>query len=300
MTLSEKTSDDIAPESRGVLYEPCVVSFIDVLGFRSIIDERSAAEVHSILSGLERFTRPDEEPPPRSMDEARLHSRAFSFAVSDAIVRVRPYNTQFRDGALFWELYDLLHAQVALVGNRVLIRAGVTVGDAYVGINGEGPMFGPAMVRAYEIESQEAIYPRIVVDEHAIEQHRTDPQLRSQNNTLEYEIEAVGSLLSIGEDGTRFIDYLRASRSEFEELASYLDFLVQHAALVRAGLAEASDRRTLRKYTWLAHYHDRCVLELVSEAATSDMDGALYEEGMEVDARAYLEGLLILASANPP
>jgi hypothetical protein len=295
--LSDQTKENKQSGSSGITYEPCVVSFIDVLGFRSVINTRSAAEVHSILTSLENFTRPEDEPLARSMDEVRRHSRAFAFSVSDAIVRVRPYNTQYRDGAFFWELNDLLHAQVALIANNVLIRAGVTVGDAYVGYNGEGPVFGPAMVRAFEIESQEAIYPRIVIDDYAIEQHQTNPWLRSQDNTLEYEIKAVADLLTTGEDGTRFIDYLRASYSQFEGLASYLDFLSSHADLVRDGQKQATDRRTRRKYEWLARYHDRSVARLLEQvAASSAMRDELYEEGVEVDAAAYVKSLFVLES----
>ena len=48
-------------------------------------------------------------------------------------------------------------------------------------------------------------------------------------------LEFVQDLLGTGEDGIRFIDYLRASRSEFEELTSYLAFLERHAALICDG-----------------------------------------------------------------
>lgn len=281
-----------------VRYEPCVISFIDLLGFRSLLESRSAAEIHGLLRQLERFTRPPEEPLPRSMDEVRLHSRAFAFAMSDAIVRVRAYDTQYHDGAFFWELYDLLHAQIGLINNGVIIRAGVAVGDAYVGLNGQGPLFGPALVRAYEIESQEAIYPRIMVDERALAEHARDPRLRGEQNAIEYERQAVESLLATGEDGVRYIDYIRASRSEFEDLRSWFGFLSRHASLVRNGLAQLGNSRVIRKYEWLARYHDRCVVELREEAASSDaVARELYEDGMGVDVLTSIEGLFVLPSA---
>jgi hypothetical protein len=277
-----------------VQYEPCVVSFIDVLGFRSLLGTRSAADIYGLLRQLEQFTRPDEEAPPRSMDEVRMRSRAFSFTISDAIVRVRPYDTQYQDGAFFNELYDLLHAQVGLIENGVIIRAGVAVGDAYVGFNGEGPLFGPALVRAYEIESQEAIYPRIVIEEDAIAEHGRDPRLRGEHNTLEYERQAIEGLLATGEDGTRYIDYLRASRSEFEYVGGWLEFLNRHASLVRDGLAQPSNHRVARKFEWLARYHDGCVAELLEETTSSDaMADELYEDGVKVDLASLIAGLFV-------
>lgn len=292
--LTNGSSENGQAPMAGIEYEPCVVSFIDVLGFRSLIDMRSAAEVHDVLDKLEKFTKPEKDEPPKSMKDVRLNSRTFAYSVSDAIVRVRPYDTQFEDGAFFCELYDLLLAQIALAGSGVFVRAGVTVGDAYVGLLGEGPVFGPAIIRAYEIESQEAIFPRVVIDDHAIEEHRTDRRLRSQNNTLEYEIEAVDSLLRTADDGTRFIDYLRSSRSEFEELSSYIDFLAQHSGHIRKGRTENIGKRVKRKYEWLARYHNGCVTELHEEAAASDdLHDMLYEEGLRVDAVSHIEALFV-------
>jgi hypothetical protein len=285
-----------------ISYEPCVVSFIDVLGFRDLISTWSAGNIFNSLSLLKAFTRPDEgdaTPTPRT--RKRSYSRAFAYALSDSIIRVRTYDTQFHDGALFAELLDLLHAQVSLVANGVLIRAGVTVGDTYVGWDGEGPVFGPALVRAYDIESQKAVFPRVVVDEVAIKQHQLDRRLRSDTNTLDYEIRAIAGLLTAGRDGTRFIDYLRASRSEYEELSSYFAFLERHAKLVREGLTRGYGRKVTRKYQWLARYHDTCISELLREArATCDMNDALYEEGLRMKADEFLRSLLIdLARGDP-
>ncbi|WP_366655331.1 hypothetical protein [Fodinicurvata sp. EGI_FJ10296] len=291
--MSDSANDDTPSESRHVAYEACIVSFIDVLGFRDIIDTRPAAEVHNILLRLERFTRPESEPPPRSSDEIRLHSRAFAFSVSDAVVRARPYHTQSCDGAFFWELYDLLHAQISLVSSNVLIRGGVTVGNAHVGLRGEGPMFGPAMIRAYDIESKESIYPRIVIDSHALEQYRNDPYLRNEDNDVEEDIEAINSFITSGDDGTLFLDYIRASRSEYDDYESYFGFLSQHSALIRAGLSQERDLRTRRKYVWLARYHDRCVRELIAKAAASGARGLQNEEGLEIDVQAYLRNILV-------
>ena len=280
-----------------IRYEPCVVSFIDVLGFRNLLATRSANDIHGLLKQLEQFTRPDEEDPPTSTGEVRLYSRAFAFIVSDAIVRVRAYDTQYHDGAFFYELYDLLHAQVGLIQNGVIIRAGVTVGEAYVGINGDGPLFGSGLVRAHEIESQEAIYPRVVVDEHAIAEHRRDPRLRAEHNTLEYEQRAIESLLTTGEDSRRYIDYLRASRSEFDYVGSWLNFLNRHASLVRRGLAQPSDGRIARKFEWLGRYHDACVAALQREITSSQaMADELYEDGVTLDLPSLVQGLYV----HPP
>jgi hypothetical protein len=176
----------------------------------------------------------------------------------------------------------------------VLIRAGVTVGDAYVGLNGEGPLFGPALARAYDIESQEAIYPRVVVDEDAIGEHARDPRLRAEWNTLEYEREVVEELLATGDDGTRYVDYLRASRSEFERVRDWLGFLERHASVIQDGLAQAGHLRIVRKFVWLGRYHNSCVAKLREEISSSDaIADELFEDATTINLPEFTEKLLV-------
>lgn len=51
-------------------------------------------------------------------------------------------------------------SQHFLIDAGVLVRGGVALGNLYVG---ENLIFGEALVKAYTIESKEAIYPRVVV-----------------------------------------------------------------------------------------------------------------------------------------
>lgn len=117
----------------------------------------------------------------------------------------------------------------------VFIRAGVAIGN--VGLDGSGPAFGPAMVRAYEIESVETIYPRIVVDDAAYEEFLSDVRLRNENDDLKEEADCVNGLLRTGDDETRFTDYLFASENEFDAFEDYIFFFGRHAALIRKNLA---------------------------------------------------------------
>ena len=221
-------------------YEPCIVSFIDVLGFRNLLGTRHAHDIRDVLLQLREFTAPIEERPTRRVKDARLLSRTLQNSVSDAVVRVRVFDTRVNDGAFFHELLDLLHAQIECIGHGVVIRAGVAIGNAHVGgLDGKGPVFGPAMVRAYEIETNEAVYPRIVVDHAAYQSFLEDARLRKQDHRLEEELRYVDRLLRVNSDGKRFVDYLAASESEFDDPAGY--FLSSKA--MRSWSAESSPRQ---------------------------------------------------------
>lgn len=277
-------------KKKEIEYEPCIVTFIDVLGFRVLVTNRSAAYVHRVINALERFTPPDDSEIGRK--DARLISQAYAQSVSDAIVRIRPYKTTYRDGALVHGILDLLHAQIELINLGVLVRAGLTVGDAYVSPNGKGPMFGPAMVRAYEIESQEAVYPRIVIDDDALERHKLDPLLRSDNNSLAEERKLLRLLLAIGDDGTRYIDYLNAA-AEFDGPSLYLGFLQTHAQLIRAGKVESANRSVRRKYEWLAVYHNKQIDGMRKAVLSNRQKAISFYEEYDVQADAFFDEVTV-------
>lgn len=273
-------------------YEPSIVSFIDVLGFRALLKSRTAAEIHDILLKLREFTTPDETPA-RRMKDIRLMSRAFADSVSDAVVRVRVFDTQYSDGAFFHELLDLLHIQIQCVGSGVLIRAGVTIGDAHVGLNGKGPVFGPAMVRAFEIEDVEAIFPRIVVDEAAYQRFLIDTRLHKEGHTVEEEVRYVDRLLRIDEDGRRFVDYLAASETEFDDFRGYAAFLNAHAELVRDNLRHSHPPAIHNKYVWLARYHNDVVRTVRGHFESGGRLVRAFEEAFETSPISYLDKLRV-------
>lgn len=293
----EKHAAEIAARVPGEGYEPAIVSFIDVLGFRSLLDTRHAHDIRDVLLQLREFTAPIEERPTRRVKDARLLSRAFADSVSDAVVRVRVFDTQYNDGAFFHEVLDLLHAQVECIRHGVVIRGGLAIGNAHVGLEGKGPVFGPAMVRAYEIETNEAIYPRIVVDTAAYQSFLDDARLRKQDHRLEEELRYVDRMLRIDADGKRFIDYLAASESEFDDPSGYFLFLDSHAELVRAKLATTT-ARVREKFEWLGAYHNSVVDDLLAQFADSRRSAKAFIAEFGVDVVSFLQAAVINGEAT--
>lgn len=271
-------------------YEDCIVTFIDVLGFRNLLNSRPADEIGLIIRKMEEFTRPENAGGRNVFNEngKRLHSTAFSQSVSDAIVRVRTYDTEHRDGALFWEVLDLLHAQIDLVNSGVVVRGGLTVGKAHVGKDGQGPIFGPAMARAFDLESKEAVYPRIIVDDFAMYEHQRDPRLSTEDEGFE-----LHKLLASGDDGTLYIDYLHASEAEFDSGVDYLEFLTRHHAIVQNGLLEFSSGSVRRKYVWLQNYHNKAVRSMIDRVDASPELQRELETDYEIAPQDFVRSLLV-------
>jgi len=238
-----------APPARP--YRPAVVTFLDILGFRErVTASRDAAAIHRILSRLRSFADVGD------LEEADFgeagHEVTRSIAFSDSVVRIRFYDTDYPSGALYHEVLSLLHVQGEMMADDVLVRGGVTVGPVYL----EGDMaFGPGFNRAYDLESQFANVPRIVIGPEAFAALREEPGLVAVDHTPDEDIAYIRRLLKRGDDGFWFIDYLQAMRTELDHPEIHPSLVAQHRAMIITGAEAApAHSRVLQKYLWLAHY----------------------------------------------
>src|SRR4029077_13762190 len=94
-----------------------------------------------------------------------------------------------------WEIYYLSEMQLSMALDGILIRGAICVGDLFAESE-ESIVFGPALVKAYRLESEYAIYPRIVIDRDVIWDAEERGYIASWHD---YCLQ--------GEDGVYFVDY---------------------------------------------------------------------------------------------
>ena len=294
--MSDGRSQRRSDYERG--FERCVVTFIDILGYRNLLNTRTANEIVGIVNALRTFTQGDGERDtrPTRSDEVRLYSQAFSESVSDAVVRVRTVDTQSNDGAFVLELIDLMHVMLECVNRGILIRGGMTIGPVHVGLAGDGPIFGNGMVRAFKIESEEAVYPRIMIDDAALEDYLADEALWQDGNFDADEARLVRQFVGMAEDGSHFVDYLKAAGpGEFDAgVAGHFEFLQRHRRVIIDNMVNA-DPKAQRKLVWLANYHNRYVVDLQDQYDMEDASGEFYAE-LEVSPEDMFGSLMIEGS----
>ena len=253
-------------------YIKAVVTFIDILGFKEIVETRTPDEIKGIIGFLiqvcDEVTIPDEPPKISEM-------RYINF--SDSVVRTsRIFKQNDRydvNPTVLHELHALTHIQRSLIQEGVVIRGGLTVGEIFLEDN---IIFGPALNRAYYLESKVAKHPRVVIDKAVFRALHFD-------DALLYDEEfggRIGNYIKKDESGEYFIDYLVGNIRElieFDEIVKLPEFaefsshrmdpgllresLVLHRELImsnRRKYREDSDK--LPKYDWLASYHNQ-VLE---------------------------------------
>lgn len=164
------------------MYREEIITFVDILGFKSLIRTNTYERVAERLAAVRRFSGLNE-----TEGEEGYKPKIIQF--SDSIIRIRPLdsaaNKEIHYGLMFVEMLDLVHMQGDLINHGVCVRGGVSLGKVHFD---DHTLFGPGFVRAYERESLFANYPRIVIDPFLIDQARKDLRLVSAQHVLEQEL----------------------------------------------------------------------------------------------------------------
>lgn len=239
------------------MYKESVITFVDILGFKNLINSSTYEEVAAKLSIVRRLSGLND-----AEDGDGFEPKIIQF--SDSIIRIRPLdsttNKEGQYGLMFFEMLDLVHMQGELINHGICIRGGVSVGDVHFD---NQVLFGPGFVRAYELESIYADYPRIVVDPILISQVKKDQRLASADNTLSQEFSYIRKNIRKGSDGIYFIDYLRSFLDEIDDSSNIPIFLQNHKSIILNNAGGASQLSSVSaKYLWMATYHNELIAKL--------------------------------------
>lgn len=136
-------------------YEKKIVAFIDILGFKYIVENTNKA--FSIIEIIGNIKKSKKEMI-REISEEEIEITWFS----DCIVISAPQSIYYLQ--LLLQILQEIQCELIQVG--ILLRGGISMGDCF---HKNEKLFGPAMNRAYELESKIAIVPRIVLSKELID-----------------------------------------------------------------------------------------------------------------------------------
>lgn len=171
------------------MYQNKFIVFVDILGFGALVERSGATPglAESILDTLLSMN-PDrlQETMYGSLNEEKIPKDELAGAKEAlAIIHEHMSNhhhitiSYFSDSLVLSADDDNIIASQSILellaklsielwnNYSLLIRGGMTLGKLVH--NDNGPIFGPAMNRAYFLESEEANTPRIIIDEHCID-----------------------------------------------------------------------------------------------------------------------------------
>lgn len=222
-------------------YEDRIVAFVDVLGFKGLVDSskndvKVLRNITSALSTLYEWIW---------KWEADGGDSSFAFTqFSDSVVLSALADTQ--DG--FEMLLQLMLGIVDIAySNCIIVRGGIARGKL---IHDNEMVVGPAMVDAYFLESQIAKYPRIVISEELKTEFEVNLQeyVDSQPNLTE--IPSFNKIFKQDDvDGLWYMDYIDPDE-EFVIRHSKKDYIETLKDIARKGLSN-SDANVRKKYEWL-------------------------------------------------
>jgi hypothetical protein len=137
-----------------------LVAYIDLLGFKEAIKNNTQEdEIFKLLKSFQEATGNSKV---EDSGDACLGVSVFSDHVVIS-VRIKDMTYQGRSCSIeFLKAFQLAisgFARLALA-HGFLIRGGITVGELF---HDNGIVFGKALVEAYELESEVAIYPRVII-----------------------------------------------------------------------------------------------------------------------------------------
>jgi len=251
-------------------YENRVVAFIDILGFRSLIDattDKDNKDVESNIDNIVGAFKAIQETwnEPELSGHTESNSRKVTI-FSDTIV------VSFRiddPGQVFYTLLDIKHLIMRLIYRKILCRGAVSIGKF---IHTDEFLFGPGLVESYTLESKAAVYPRVILDRDIIEVGSSNGFL---DHTPKEEESYVKALLEKDSDGMYYIDYFFKAQSELDDpdydFPEYIEIL---GDIIRKGLMGSSHqgKADLRvKFSWMKERYNH-MIDIVKKARGTDSD----------------------------
>jgi hypothetical protein len=245
-------------------YSKHVIAFVDILGFAHLVEkmDRDPTLIDEIYAVLSRF---HEEEISAGFGDWIREGVAHVTAASDSIffsIGIDEWSKSGsrRDSA--WACLSTLESvywlQRYLLKRGVLTRGGVSFGSL---LHHQNIIFGPALVRAYRLESQLALFPRVIVD----------PQVlgliavTAEERVIPFR-DRLAAITKRDTDGLTFIDYLHMDIMAVENAPEMHTLFEEIRTKTSTALAAArSDIRVFQKVAWLANYYNESLSRMIDE-----------------------------------
>lgn len=222
-------------------YEECYVAFIDILGFKEMLDKDDFNQIFNVFMAIKSFkTKPAIEMP--AYNEIRFH------IMSDSIIVY--INSSVKDG--FIALTDIcgkIQMYLLWLDPPILVRGGIAQGTLYCK---DDIIFGTGLSRAYLLENNLAVFPRIVFTEELLQsalKNAWASKIFDYNNSFYNKDEDELFFINFF-DSFFYIKYLNVKSVE-EVVNNDNEFFDKIINFVENKLAKETNSSIRQKYLWL-------------------------------------------------
>ncbi len=231
-------------------YEKRIVLFMDILGFKQLVtaSQNDVQQVSSIRHILKYINI-------RVKKFPQFFPSAVISQFSDSLVISFKYGKR---GISLSLLQSLQQLQKDLITKyNLIVRGGMTIGNLY---HTKKFIFGPAMNEAYKLESDIAIYPRIILSEE-LKKHIADFPDEVFDRYEEVSESYIRNCLRRDSDNIFYIDYFKyndigdISKKEKKFVIALYDCISNNLKL-------CNDDKVLQKYKWMQEKYNSYVTKL--------------------------------------
>lgn len=253
-----------------IKYEKRLVAFIDILGFKEIVkqsetDISKIELIYSVLDYLKNWEVPEkwdlrlveieEDAQKRGVENFDISDKTNITAFSDSIVVSVKVDDNINEMASTL-IINLTYIGAILLEKGILFRGGLTVGNLIHKEN--GTVFGQGLIDSYQLESNNAKYPRIIL---------SNKLLRELNYPIEtkrdrYPYHQYVDRFSDGCVGFHQMIYYQVIESWTEMTEGKLiESLEKVRKVIVAGLDATFEKPDVfEKYNWLKEQYNKLII----------------------------------------
>ena len=249
--------------------QKAIVIHSDILGFKAIIENAENDKNEETLNKLkvaldQSFGTLKMFDTLEKQTKTKLNFKLFSDNLYASFSYEEGNLTSFSDAFITAIIFARTYFE-NMLNNKIAIRGGISFGNDY---SDEKMIFSMALVKAYTIESQKAIFPRIVIDNELINLVRQNLEIPTQ-----LILDIVNNSILEDQDEIYFINPNGLAKDFKSELNGHqgadLDklFIKQNIQFANAELQKQNndteeEKKIIKKYEWLIdillwNYYDR-------------------------------------------
>lgn len=214
----------------------CIVAFIDLLGTSEAI-RKDHSDINLYLMNY-IYQSAFDMCSDHSMYKEEIKVKAFSDNIVFGIELPDKFDRENFQACLRNILEMCAYFQIAAFGCGIAVRGGITVGDFFCN---DIFVWGKGLLRAYDLESKIAVYPRIILDTDVLD--------------LIEEYDSVDGKCHSAEDvdGVTFLDYL--SYLPLQNRDEHIKRSLDDTKIYIANCSE--NERAVQKWKWIVNYLNR-------------------------------------------
>ena len=205
------------------------ICYIDVLGYKQLLLERGELP---FLKTIDKVFKQAHEF--LISGSGSFRDNCYIKVFSDNIIIAIDYSLGVNELIMF-SSYIAIFQRLLMLEHNIFIRGAITAGSLYIN---EKYVYGSGLIRAYELENEVAIYPRIILD----------ARLNIEVTTYPFEIDF---------DGLSFINYLLPEL--LVSITSYEDAMYSHKNVIESCLKKYKQDKIIQKYMWCKVLHNEMI-----------------------------------------